>query len=131
MLLAARSQAASQPTRLAISLRPSPRSRTRSGSAMKPTSVEDVYPLAPLQEGLLFHALYEPDSPAYFDQYWVRFAGRLHEDAFTQAWRLVVERHPALRTSFAWKSGRRPMQAVARTMAVPLERYDWSHDGDG
>ena len=88
-------------------------------------NLEDVYPLSPLQEGLLFHSLYEPESSVYFDQLAVTLRGPLDEEAFGRAWQQLVDRHPVLRTGFAWKSGRRPLQAVARTVRLEIARHDW------
>ncbi|TMB88156.1 MAG: amino acid adenylation domain-containing protein, partial [Chloroflexi bacterium] len=48
--------------------------------------IESVYPLSPMQEGLLFHALFDPQSAVYFQQFRVRLEGDLEIDAFRQAW---------------------------------------------
>ncbi|HEX8694770.1 MAG TPA: non-ribosomal peptide synthase/polyketide synthase, partial [Longimicrobium sp.] len=87
--------------------------------------VEDVYPLAPLQEGLLFHTLYEPGSGAYVGQFGYRLQGELDVEAFRRAWSGVVERHAALRTGFTWEGVREPLQVVRRAVEVPLLVEDW------
>ena len=65
--------------------------------------IEDVYPLAPLQSGLLFQGLFAPGSGLYFEHLTAELDGALDAAAFAGAWQAVVERHPALRTSFAWE----------------------------
>ena len=52
--------------------------------------VEDVYVLSPMQEGLLFHALYAPESAVYFEQVSCRLAGRLEVESFRRAWAAVI-----------------------------------------
>ena len=74
--------------------------------------LEDVYPLTPLQQGLLFHTLYEPGSGVYFEQLHCRLRGRLEERAFRAAWEQVVARHGILRTTFVWEGVRQPLQVV-------------------
>src|SRR5206468_6286238 len=65
--------------------------------------VEDLYPLAPMQEGLLFHSLYAGEgADLYFEQLTAGLEGPLDEPTFAAAWRRVIERHPALRTGFVW-----------------------------
>src|SRR4029079_1022277 len=61
---------------------------------------EDVYPLAPLQGGMLFHGLYDRGSELYFEHLTCQLAGPLDAEAFIRAWQRVVDRHPALRTAF-------------------------------
>ena len=51
---------------------------------MKSEEIEDIYPLSPMREGMLFHALYEPDSRAYFGQLSFRISGELQIDAFVE-----------------------------------------------
>ncbi len=66
----------------------------------KSKNIESIYPLSPMQEGMLFHSLYEPESGVYFEQFSFTVHGNLDVSAFELAWRQVVERHPALRTLF-------------------------------
>ncbi|HKV36107.1 MAG TPA: condensation domain-containing protein, partial [Pyrinomonadaceae bacterium] len=87
--------------------------------------VEERYPLSPLQQGMLFHSVYAPDSPIYIGQLSFALAGRLDVEAFTEAWRRAVARHAVLRTSFIWESLEEPLQVVHRRVELPLELLDW------
>jgi amino acid adenylation domain-containing protein/non-ribosomal peptide synthase protein (TIGR01720 family) len=90
--------------------------------------IEDVYPLSPLQEGLLFHTLEPGQGGLYATQLTCRLRG-LDAPAFERAWRTVVNRHPSLRSAFVWKSTQRPLQAVARRVGLPFRHEDWrGHD---
>src|SRR5436305_1592171 len=93
---------------------------------MATRNLEDVYPLSPLQEGMLFHSLYAPESGVYVEQLRCELDGALDEEAFRRAWERAIERHAVLRTAFVWKSQRRPLQAVQRNVELPLRREDWS-----
>ena len=70
---------------------------------MQMKNVEDVYPLSPMQEGMLFHSVYAPQSEVYFEQVTCVLRGKLDVSAFKQAWQRVVARHPILRTCFLWE----------------------------
>jgi non-ribosomal peptide synthase protein (TIGR01720 family) len=87
--------------------------------------IADIYPLSPVQEGLLFHTLYEPGSGVYVTHAHWTFRGDLDTAALLRAWRHVVERHTILRTAFAWERLRRPLQVVLRTVDLPWEEHDW------
>ena len=87
--------------------------------------VEDVLPPTPAQEGLLFHALYQPGEGAYVVQLAVELEGALDGDALERAWQGAVDRSQALRTAFAWEGADRPLQVVRRRAAVPFARHDW------
>ena len=78
--------------------------------------VADLYPLTPLQEGMLFHALHDG---AYVERLSARVHG-LDVEHFRAAWRTVVAAHPALRTAFAWKGSERPLQAVMDDVRVEV-----------
>jgi amino acid adenylation domain-containing protein/non-ribosomal peptide synthase protein (TIGR01720 family) len=88
--------------------------------------IEDLYPLAPMQEGMLFHGLYTGEgADLYFEQFTAVLAGPLDEAAFAAAWQRAVERHAALRTGFLWHGVERPLQLVRRAVEVPWTSVDW------
>ncbi|NUT47412.1 MAG: AMP-binding protein, partial [Saccharothrix sp.] len=84
--------------------------------------VEDVYPLTPLQAGMVFHSLVEPG--AYVDRMRLVLDGITDLDAFGQAWQRVVDRTPVLRTSVVWEGVDAPVQVVRRRVALPVTRAD-------
>ncbi|HSL84825.1 MAG TPA: condensation domain-containing protein, partial [Thermoanaerobaculia bacterium] len=88
-------------------------------------AVEDLYPLSPLQEGLLFHSLYEPDDGLYVGQLDCVLEGDLDVEAFEAAWQHLVDRHPIFRTCFLWRDLDRPLQLVLPRAELPLDREDW------
>ncbi len=115
--------------------------------------LEDIYPLSPIQQGMLFHSLYAPKSDAYFTQTQCTLYGTVHLSAFEQAWQHVVERHSILRTAFVWQGFDRekfghkpsdlsvgkipnpksqipnrndtPLQIVVKRVCLPYEYQDW------
>jgi amino acid adenylation domain-containing protein/non-ribosomal peptide synthase protein (TIGR01720 family) len=89
------------------------------------TQIEDVYALSPMQQGMLFHALYEPRSGDYVVQISCELHRGLNALAFARAWQHVADRHAILRTSFVWKGLVEPLQRVHRTVRFPVEQQDW------
>jgi amino acid adenylation domain-containing protein/non-ribosomal peptide synthase protein (TIGR01720 family) len=87
--------------------------------------LEDVYPLSPLQHGLLFHVLYQPDAGAYFAPLSCTLEGELDAGALRRACQAVIDRHQVLRCSFSWEGLERPLQLVHRRVEVPWEDLDW------
>ncbi len=92
---------------------------------MSAKHVEDAYPLAPLQEGMLFHDLYASHSRVHVEQVSIELHGDIDVDCLESAWDRVVDRHPILRTAFAWKNLEAPVQVVGRRVGLPFERKDW------
>jgi non-ribosomal peptide synthetase component F/aryl carrier-like protein len=88
-------------------------------------NIEDIYPLSPTQQGMLFHTLYAPQSGVYVAQISCTFSNSLNVSLLKKAWRLVIERHPVLRTSFHWERRDQPFQVVYRSVNLPWEQYDW------
>ncbi|MGW0518409.1 non-ribosomal peptide synthase/polyketide synthase [Crossiella sp. NPDC003009] len=86
--------------------------------------VEDVYPLTPLQAGMLFHSLVDADRGAYFDQARMDLAGVTDVDALARAWQLVVDRTPILRSALVWEGVPQPLQVVHRQVPLPIARHD-------
>nr|MDP9121889.1 condensation domain-containing protein [Acidobacteriota bacterium] len=96
---------------------------------MKPENLESIYRLSPVQEGILFHTLREPESGLYVQQLVVKLRGPLEVASLKQAWTRLLERHPVLRTSFHWQEVAHPVQVVARRVALPWEEVDWRRLG--
>jgi amino acid adenylation domain-containing protein/non-ribosomal peptide synthase protein (TIGR01720 family) len=88
-------------------------------------NIADIYELSPMQQGMLFHTLYAPESGAYFEQLSCNLKGNLNPLAFQQAWQEIVSRHPALRTSFHWEELDKPLQIVHAQVDLPWVQYDW------
>jgi len=94
--------------------------------AMNKNQVEDIYTLSPMQEGMLFHMLAQPDSEAYFEQVSCDFEGEINLPGFQQAWQEIVDRYAVFRTSFHWDGLDKPVQVVHKTAVLPWETLDWS-----
>ncbi|HEY2740147.1 MAG TPA: condensation domain-containing protein, partial [Thermoanaerobaculia bacterium] len=94
---------------------------------MRPDKLESIYRLSPAQEGILFHALNEPESGLYVRHLVAELSGALEVDRLREAWTSLVERHAVLRTSFHWQEVAHPVQVVARRVALPWEEKDWRH----
>ncbi|WP_212626926.1 non-ribosomal peptide synthetase [Pseudomonas sp. PP3] len=84
------------------------------------STLEDLYPLSPMQQGMLFHTLYEPQVGAYISQLRLEIGG-LDTERFTRAWQAAVERHDILRSSFHWQGLDVAHQAIARQVKLPLQ----------
>ena len=87
--------------------------------------IEDIYPLTPMQEGLLLHTLLEPGTGIYYMQDRYRINSPVDPQCFAQAWQAVVARHEALRTSFSWNAGEAMVQIVHKSYQVPVNYLDW------
>jgi amino acid adenylation domain-containing protein len=92
---------------------------------MKSKNIADIYPVSPVQQGMLFHTLYAPESKVYFTQVTHVLSGNLNSLAFERAWQHVVDRHPILRTAFIWEDLDEPLQVVVQRVRLPLEQHDW------
>ena len=87
--------------------------------------IEDIYPLSPLQRGLLFHTLAAPpDSGMYVNQLTLELDARVDRDTLQRAWESVVARHTILRTAFEWDDLDEPVQVVHREAPLPWRDVD-------
>ncbi|MEO6238542.1 MAG: amino acid adenylation domain-containing protein, partial [Vicinamibacterales bacterium] len=93
-------------------------------------NLEDLYPLSPMQQGMLFHSIYAPGSGVYFEQSVFTLTGDFDPAVFERAWQAVVDRHAILRTAFLWEDLENPVQAVQRHVDLPIERHDWRGQPD-
>jgi surfactin family lipopeptide synthetase C len=92
---------------------------------MSKTNIEAVYPLSPMQHGMLFHTVYAPESGVYVEQLHCTLRGDLDVEAFKQAWQQVINRHAVLRTAFEWQLRSDPLQVVLRKVALNWQQHDW------
>lgn len=111
-------------------------------------AIEDIYPLSPVQQGMLFHSLYssqigsssaDVDSDnrsavisggVYFNQMLFDLFGSLDIDHLYSAWQFVVDRHTILRTGFFSAQLSQPMQLVYRNKKITINTHDWRNFSD-
>ncbi|WP_344931046.1 condensation domain-containing protein, partial [Aquimarina addita] len=84
------------------------------------------YKLSPLQEGMLFHGLYDEDSKAYVVQLIVDFPKGLNIDYLKSSWDYVLRNHSILRSAFFHKELSIPVQCVYNKITLPFSELDYS-----
>jgi NRPS condensation-like uncharacterized protein len=92
---------------------------------MKPSQIEDIFPLTPMQQGMLFHSLFAPGSGTYFEQNTWTISGALDAAVFERAWQALLERHMALRAAFLWEGVEEPLQVIHQVAPLELTQQDW------
>ncbi|MEG8279903.1 non-ribosomal peptide synthetase [Streptomyces sp. AHA2] len=88
--------------------------------------VEDVYPLTPMQAGMLFHSLMDPRGRTYVNQVQVVLHGVTDPHALAGAWQDTADANAVLRTRLVWQETAEPLQVVQRRAAVPVTHHDWT-----
>ncbi|MCJ8205209.1 non-ribosomal peptide synthase/polyketide synthase [Pseudomonas sp. RGM2987] len=96
----------------------------------QPQAVDDVYPLSPMQQGMLFHSLLGQGAGDYINQMRLDAEG-LDPQRFRAAWQAVVDAHDILRSGFVWQGDlEQPLQVVQRQVDVPFRLLDWREQPD-
>ncbi|TWG06838.1 amino acid adenylation domain-containing protein [Streptomyces brevispora] len=94
---------------------------------MTQSQIEDVLPLASLQAGLLFHALYDDEGPdLYTVQLAVEMSGPLDAGRLRTAAEALLARHPNLRALFIHEGLEQPVQVIRRKVELPWTEADFS-----
>lgn len=83
----------------------------------KKNNIEEIYPVTPIQSGLIFRHLYDPNSDAYFVQR-VFELKNVNINLFKQSWKILIERHETLRVSFSYKKLKTPVQIIHRKIII-------------
>ncbi|MBV4551044.1 non-ribosomal peptide synthase/polyketide synthase [Pseudomonas sp. SWRI102] len=87
--------------------------------------LDDIYPLSPMQQGLLFHTLYEQAAGEYVNQLRVDVQG-LDAERFRAAWQATVATQDILRSGFVWQGEwEQPLQVVHKQVQLPFTALDW------
>ena len=89
--------------------------------------IEDILPLSPLQEGLLFHSLHDAPAPdVYTTQLMLDLQGPLDGVALRAAAQALLDRHGSLRAGFQHENLTRPVQIIVSKVALPWRSIDLS-----
>jgi len=94
-------------------------------SSLPLQNLDDLYPLSPMQAGMLFQTLIDHGGEAYRTQLRVDLDG-LDVVRFQAAWTAVLARHEVLRSGFIAQP---PLQWVARRADLPWSVQDWRGRG--
>lgn len=89
--------------------------------------IEDAYPLSPMQQNMLVQRRYTGNN----ELYWLTTAAislrgaQLDIPAYQEAWQLLTDQHPTMRTSFVWEGLEEPLQIVHKRAKLSTHYFDW------
>jgi len=84
-------------------------------------NIQDIYPLAPLQQGMLFHHMLQTEGDAYVTRHVLSFDTRERLERFIESFNTIIERHDILRTAVLWEGLKEPVQVVQREARLHLQ----------
>ena len=94
------------------------------------SNIQDIYPLAPLQQGILFHHMMDPENDPYVMPAWLRIQGSAAYQQFIAGLKQVIQRHDVLRTAILWRHRSQPVQVVYREVTLPITRIELDNNQD-
>uniref|UniRef100_UPI000F7718B8 non-ribosomal peptide synthetase n=1 Tax=Pseudoalteromonas rubra TaxID=43658 RepID=UPI000F7718B8 len=93
-------------------------------------NIQDIYPLASLQEGILYHHMLDPDNDPYVSWYLLALQSEAHLPLLLQAIQSVIDEHDILRTGFCWQGLDEPVQVVLRQAQLDVHYLDVTDTAD-
>ncbi|WP_269078843.1 non-ribosomal peptide synthetase [Pseudomonas syringae] len=93
-------------------------------------NIQDVYPLVPLQQGILFHHLLDQEGDAYLGRSVIEFEERATLNVFLETLQQVIDRHDSLRTSVHWSGLPQPVQVVQRKARLTVNTLEFNGTDD-
>ncbi|WP_232832495.1 non-ribosomal peptide synthetase [Photorhabdus sp. CRCIA-P01] len=93
-------------------------------------NIVGIYPLAPLQEGILFHHMMCGQSDLYVTPMLYSFPSNTEMESFIGALDKIIQRHDALRTGIFWKGIDEPVQVIYKEAPLPVVDIDLRDDVD-
>ncbi|SDH72564.1 non-ribosomal peptide synthase domain TIGR01720/amino acid adenylation domain-containing protein, partial [Pedobacter terrae] len=87
-------------------------------------NIQAIYPLSPIQEGMIFHSLYNSNASSYCEQLVCDLEGYINLSVLELSWSSILEKHTILRSSFHYKDFKFPVQCVHKELKIPFEFID-------
>ncbi|MCP5053284.1 MAG: hypothetical protein GY940_39325, partial [bacterium] len=92
-------------------------------------NIETIIALTPMQEGMLFHYLKEPESKLHREHLSLDISGKIDKNAFEQAWKTVTRNNEMLRTLFRWENVNAPVQVTLKEHQPYVNHFEsWTQD---
>ncbi|KAF7783787.1 amino acid adenylation protein, partial [Pseudoalteromonas rubra] len=91
-------------------------------------NIQDIYPLAPLQEGVLFVHSMDPENDPYVTNYLYELKNDAALTQFTDSLNFLLARHDVLRTAILWQGKRQALQVVQRAVTLPVTQLACAED---
>jgi len=96
-------------------------------NVMSQKLTDDCFPLSPMQQGMLFHHVKEPNSGVDIEQIVIHLSEDIAPPRLKAAWQWLIERHEILRSRFVWDGLDQPRQEILDAVAVPFILCDNRH----
>ncbi|MEL6928912.1 MAG: condensation domain-containing protein, partial [Cyanobacteria bacterium J06600_6] len=92
---------------------------------MNQKNIEDIYPLSPVQQGILFHSVLNPDDSIYVTQICLTLSGDIEPGNIKQAWQEIINRHQVCRAAFRWEKKGKTFQVIYKQVELPWKEHNW------